>query len=72
MIVEYKGVEFEVEFDYQPYEPPERGPEAQYPGCAQYVEVYEIKHNGVDFGEILEDQLEAFEELILEKIHENE
>lgn len=28
-----------VEFNYQPYEPPERGPEAQYPGCPEAIEI---------------------------------
>jgi hypothetical protein len=31
-----------VEFDYQPYEPPERGPEAQYPGCAEAIEINKV------------------------------
>jgi hypothetical protein len=29
----------QVEFSYQPYEPPERGPEAQYPGCPEAIEI---------------------------------
>lgn len=28
-----------VEFNYQPHEPPERGPEAQYPGCPEAIEI---------------------------------
>jgi len=29
----------QVEFNYQPFEPPERGPEAQYPGCPEAIEI---------------------------------
>ncbi len=29
----------QVEFNHQPAEPPERGPEAQYPGCAEAIEI---------------------------------
>ena len=69
--VNYKGVDFDIEYDYQPYESPERGPEAQYPGCAEQAEIYEIKHQGTCFLEILEDDFEELENLILEQRHEN-
>jgi hypothetical protein len=29
----------QVEFTYQPAERPERGPEAQYPGCPEAIEI---------------------------------
>ena len=37
----------QVEFDYQPAEPAERGPEAQYPGCAECFEI-----TGIFVGEV--------------------
>jgi len=45
-----------IRFDYQPYEPPERGPEARYPGCEEAVAVdcYRIP----DIRQMLRDQLE--------------
>jgi len=52
--VEFKGVNFEIEFYYQPYEPPETGINAQYPGCGEEIEIIKIKHNGVCFYEIME------------------
>jgi hypothetical protein len=42
----YIEVPIMVEVDYQPYEPPERGPEAQYPGCAESLIVERVWLNG--------------------------
>ena len=68
--VNYKGVDFDIEFDYQPeeaqvnYYPDGSG----YPGCAAQCELYEIKHKGICFLEILEDDLEDIENTILEQL----
>lgn len=57
--IKYKGVELDIEFDYQPFEKAETGPEAQYPGCAEAIEdINEIKHKGTCFYEVFEDDLE--------------
>ena len=67
----YKGVDFEIDFDYQPAERAERGPEAQYPGCGEAVEaINEIKFNGTCFLEVLENDIEEIQEAILDQMHE--
>ena len=38
----------EVYFDYQPYEPPERGPEAQYPGCPEQIDINSVVITDLD------------------------
>ena len=43
-----------VEFDYQPYEPPERGPEARYPGCQESAEVCRVLVGKVDITKEIE------------------
>ena len=44
--IQMNDLELDVEFDYQPYEPPERGPEAQYPGCAEAFDITAVWVNG--------------------------
>jgi hypothetical protein len=70
-IIEFKGIEFEIEFDYQPFEPAERGIEAQYPGCPESIEsVHSMKHKDTDFLEcIYEGNENEINELILDNIH---
>lgn len=36
------GVPCTIKYDYQPYEAAERGPEAQYPGCSEELEVTDV------------------------------
>jgi len=66
-LIVFKGIDFEAEFEYQPFEPAERGPEAQYPGCHEYVEeVTSLTHKGSDFLELIyEDNEEEIDSLIL-------
>lgn len=40
------GVPCTIKYDYQPYEAPERGPEAQYPGCDESIEVTSVTVGG--------------------------
>lgn len=40
--------EVEVVYDFQPEEPAETGPEAQYPGCPMKIEIEFIYLGGVD------------------------
>ena len=69
--LEYKGTTLRIEFDYQPFERAERGPEAQYPGCGESAEITEIHIGEVDVTELLEDQWEEIEVLILDEMHED-
>ena len=67
--VKFKGVDFDIEYDYQPEEPmvmyyPDG---SGYPGCAESVDVINsITHQGTDFTEFLEDFDEEIKQLILE------
>ena len=74
-VIEYKGVEFDVEFDYQPYEPEVTyySDGSGYPGCAEQVEVYKIEHEETCFMEFFENDMQIIEEIIIEKLsQENE
>ena len=70
--IEFRGIEFDVEFDYQPEEPAERGPEAQYPGCAESIDgIVSFTHQGTDFLELIYNLNEAeIDELILNSRHD--
>jgi hypothetical protein len=70
--IEFRGIEFDVEFDYQPFEPPERGPEAQYPGCDECIEsVNSFTHQGTDFLELIYMNNESeIDELLLSSRHD--
>jgi len=72
--IEFKGVYFDVEFDYQPEEKMVMyyGDGSGYPGCAEEANITSIKHEGVDFSEFLEDYWEELEEKILETLHSDE
>jgi len=48
------GVPCTIQYDYQPYEPPERGSEAQYPGCSESVDITSISVGGVCIDEWLD------------------
>lgn len=41
------GVPCTIKFDYQPYEAAETGPEAQYPGCSEELEVTDVLVGGI-------------------------
>ena len=70
--IEYKGITFDVEYEYQPYERPDRGIEAQYPGCAECVEcVTSMIHKGTDFVEFYELDEDGIDEIILDKMAKN-
>ena len=70
--IEFKGVEFEVGFDYQPYEAEVRyySDGSGYPGCPESADVCQITHKGTCFYELMEDHFEDIEILILDKILE--
>ena len=69
--IEYKGIEFKVEYDYQPEEAQVNyyADGSGYPGCAEQVELYEISHKGVSFLEFLDSEIEDIELEITNQLH---
>ena len=71
-IIEFKGVKFDVEFDYQPEEKM-----VMYykdgsgdPGCAENITLHEMTHKGTCFMEWIEDDHEKIEEIISNQLAE--
>jgi hypothetical protein len=66
------GIEFDIEFNYQPEEPMvmyyKDG--SGYPGCASEVTLNEITHKGTDFMEFLEDREEEIKKLVEQGLSE--
>ena len=59
-----------VDFDYQPYEPADTGPEAQYPGCPESITIEHVTLNGHEITSLLtEAQLEELEQDIWDEIN---
>jgi len=59
-----------VDFDFQPYEAPERGPEAAYPGCPEAVTIEHVTLNGHDVTSLLsEAQLNELEAAVWDEIN---
>lgn len=63
--IEFRGVELDVEYFFSPDEKAETGPEAQYPGCGEQLELNAISMNGIDCLELLDEQIEKIEELLI-------
>lgn len=62
----FKELPLSVEFDFQPYEPPETGPEARYPGCAASVEIDRVWFGKVDVtDQLTDDELQAIADELL-------
>lgn len=56
IIINYHGVNFKIDFDYQPYEPMvmyERNGDPGSEGCAESIHITGISCAGVDFYEFL-------------------
>ncbi len=68
--INHNGVSLQVEYNYQPFEPAETGPEAQYPGCEEAIELNTVIHNGGCILGILSDTTDLEDE-ILKDIKEN-
>jgi len=68
--ITFKGIDFEVEYDYQPEEKPvyNYGDGYGYPGFNEEVDITSIKFQGVEFYDILENDIDEIESLILNKI----
>jgi len=61
------GVDFDVEFDYQPEERPDRF----YSGCPAEVEsINEFTHQGTCFLDFVDDYEQRIKDLIFEKIND--
>lgn len=58
------GVPCTIKFDYQPYEAPERGPEAQYPGCPEEIDITDVLVGGVSVMDWFFSDVSAFEEAV--------
>ena len=64
------GVPCTIQYDYQPYEAPERGIEARYPGCEESVEVASVIVGGVCNDEWIDCHMQRnFEEAVIEHIN---
>ncbi len=60
------GIQIDVEYDYQPFEPAETGPEAQYPGCPASVDLQSVLVNGIDITTLLSPDMQLeIEQVIL-------
>jgi len=70
----HNEIEYEVEFYYQQEEKADRGPEAQYPGCAASIEIEEITGSirNISVMSDIEDLglLEEFEQLVWDAMEE--
>lgn len=66
----YIGIEFDADFDYQPEERAVMYPnDKAYPGCPAQVELYSLKHQGTEFIQLLpESHIKEIEEIILNQI----
>lgn len=70
--INVKGIEFDVEFEYQPEEKSTRcdADNSGYPGCAEAITgIYSIMHNGTDFKYFFEDELDMIESKIWESFN---
>jgi hypothetical protein len=71
--ITYKGIEFDVEYDYQPEEPMVMyyADGSGYPGSREQIEILNIWFCDADFFELLEDKLDEIANKILEN-YEND
>lgn len=67
--ITYRGVEMEVDFEYNPEEKEERYDHNMtgHPGSPESADVYEVRVNGGDISLLLDDQFDKIEERILEE-----
>jgi len=63
------GVPCTIQYDYQPYEAPERGPEAQYPGCPESVYIVDVLVGDIsvwDWFDGDDNMMECLEDVVYE------
>jgi len=63
-VINYKGFEFNYQYNYQPAEKQTH----EDPGCDEDFEIFNITLNGIDASELLEGQIEEFEEAVINDI----
>jgi hypothetical protein len=67
----WRELPLEVEYAYQPYEPPERGPEARDPGAREAVEIEHVWIGRVEItAELNDDELSEIADAVLVELHE--
>ena len=78
-IITFRGINLDITFNYQPEEPEERNDSngTGYPGCAEEIDITEIKLNGNDevmdrFNGFIEEDMEEIILLVHEDIHKEE
>ncbi len=69
LTIYYDELELDVKFDYQPEEKAVMyyRDGSGYPGCAEEIDVYEIKHDGYDVTEYYRDDMDDIEDLLHEE-----
>jgi hypothetical protein len=65
--INYKGFEFNYEYNYEPYEQQTY----EYPGSPAQFEIYNITLNGIDASDLLENQIEEFDEYVIDHLTNN-
>ena len=63
------AIEVDVDFFYQPKEAADTGPEAQYPGCAESIDITAVRIGDLDVTKRLTDEdMASVEEAIWETV----
>ena len=63
------AIEVDVDFFYQPKEAADTGPEAQYPGCAEAIDIVSVRVGDQDITRRLtDDDMKSVEDAIWEQI----
>jgi hypothetical protein len=65
--INYKGFEFNFDYNYEPYEQQTY----EYPGSPAQFEIYNITLNGIDASDLLENQIEEFDECVIDNLTNN-
>lgn len=69
VFIQFEEVEHEVTFDWTPKEPAETGPDAQYPGCDEEIEIQELVNQETDEPyAFISDEVKEIEDLVWDKI----
>jgi hypothetical protein len=65
--INYKGFEFNFDYNYEPYEQQTY----EYPGSPAQFEIYNVTLNGIDASDLLENQIEEFDEYAIDHLTNN-
>ena len=71
--ITYRGIELEVEFDYQPREEEVRYDSNMegYPGSPEYFDITGVFHEGESIWELVVGQLEEIEEVLIPTLRDD-